>query len=60
MKTLYLRIYLTLVGVLLAFVLGAGWLAQRQVAKEQEKSEAIQDERLEAVADLLAQSLPPA
>ncbi len=60
MKTLYLRIYLTLVGVLLAFLLGAGWLAQRQVAKEQEKNEAIQDERLEAVAGLLAQSLPPA
>ena len=60
MKTLYLRIYLTVVGVLLAFAVAAGWLAQRHLAQERAVAELAQEERLQALATLLASSLPPA
>ncbi len=59
MKTLYLRIYLTLVGVLLAFAVLGGWLAQRQLSQERAVAELAQEERLQALATLLAASLPP-
>jgi signal transduction histidine kinase len=57
-RTLYLRIYLTLIGVLLLFALLAGWLAHRQVEQERERGEQAQLERLEGLAELLQQSLP--
>lgn len=60
MRALYWRIYLTLVGVLLAFALGAGWLAQRQLREERAAADAVQEERLQAVAELLGASLPAA
>ncbi len=59
MKSLYLRIYLTLVGLLLAFVVGASWLAERHLSQEREKNKATQDERMRTTGALLAQSLPP-
>jgi signal transduction histidine kinase len=59
LRTLYLRIYLTLIGVLLAFALAAGWLAQRHLSQERAVADAAQEERLQALATLLASSLPP-
>ncbi|MFN7665305.1 MAG: ATP-binding protein [Inhella sp.] len=60
MKSLFLRIYVTVVAVLLAFALLAGALAQRQLDKERAGFEALQDERLQGMAQLLHQALPPA
>lgn len=60
MRSLYLRIYLTVVAVLLAFALLGGWLAQRQIERERDQAESAQDERLQAMAALLEGALPPA
>ncbi len=40
MKTLYLRIYLTVVAVLLLFALVSGWLLQRNIEHERIRVEA--------------------
>jgi signal transduction histidine kinase len=60
MKSLYLRIWLTVVAVLAAFALASGWLAQRHIAEERSRSEAAWSERLDAWGDLIQRSLPPA
>ena len=59
MKTLYLRIYLTVVAVLLLFALVAGWLLQRNIEHERARMEAGTSERLAAWGDLLQNALPP-
>jgi len=58
MKTLTLRIYLTVVAVLLLFAFGSGWLFQRQIEHERQNNEAAVSERLAAWGDLLQRSLP--
>jgi len=60
MKSLYLRIYLTIVAVLLLFALVAGWLAQRHLEQERQNIQAIFTERAAAWASLIERSLPPA
>ena len=45
MKNLYLRIYLTVVLVLLLFALAAGWLFQQNVERERETVQAAWSER---------------
>ena len=40
MKTLYLRIYLTVVAALLLFALVSGWLLQRNIEHERFRVEA--------------------
>ena len=62
MKTLALRIYLTVVAVLLVFALVSGWLAQRNLEHErsQVQSMAAWNERAAAWAELIENSLPPA
>lgn len=60
MKSLYIRIYLTLVVLLLAFAFGSGWLFQRQFDQERARSEAAATERLAAMATLIHRSLPGA
>ena len=62
MKTLALRIYLTVVAVLLVFALVSGWLAQRNFEHErsQVQSMAAWNERAAAWAELIENSLPPA
>ncbi len=59
MKTLYLRIYLTVVAVLLLFALGSGWLVQRKLEQERTRFQSDSSQRLAAWAELLQNALPP-
>ncbi|MDH4059821.1 MAG: ATP-binding protein [Aquincola sp.] len=59
MKSLYLRIYVTVVVVLALFALGSGWLFQRQVEVERGRIDAQISERVGAWAELIERSLPP-
>jgi signal transduction histidine kinase len=59
-RSLYLRIWLTVVSVLAAFALVSGWLVQRHVVQERERVESAAQGRAEAWGDLLQRSLPPA
>ena len=60
MKSLYVRIYLTLVALLLAFAFGSAWLFQRHIEQERGNVEMAAGERLNAMAGLLKLALPPA
>jgi signal transduction histidine kinase len=60
MRSLYLRIWLTVVASLALFALVSGWLVQRHLEQERAHAEAAQQERLEAWGDLLQRSLPAA
>src|SRR5690606_6394156 len=60
MKSLYLRIYLTVVAVLLLFALAAGWVAQRNIEHERALGRGVSAERRAAWADLAQNNLPPA
>jgi signal transduction histidine kinase len=60
LKSLYLRIWLTVVAALALFAVGAGWLAQQEVQRERTRQEAVAGERLAAWAELIQRSLPPA
>jgi signal transduction histidine kinase len=60
LKSLYLRIYLTLVALLLAFAFGSAWLFQRHIEQERGNVEQAASERLNAMAALLKLALPPA
>ena len=67
MRSLYLRIYLTVVTVLALFALVSGWLVQRHLEEQRllvegtvrERTEVSGRERAEAWADLLERALPP-
>ena len=58
MSSLYLRIYLTVVVVLLLFASASGLLFQRQIDQERVRSESVLSERMEAWGDLIQRSLP--
>ncbi len=58
MKTLTLRIYLTVVAVLLLFAGVSGWLFQRHMDDERVRAESMVSERMAAWGDLLQRSLP--
>ncbi len=58
MKSLYLRIWLTVLAALSLFALASGWLVQRHMAQERERFETVAQGRAEAWADLLERSLP--
>jgi len=60
MNTLTLRIYLSIVAVLLLFAFGSGWLFQREMTQERNRLQSAIGERTEAWGDLLQRSLPPA
>ena len=60
MKTLYLRIYATVVAVLLFFALVSGWVFQRNIEHERAQGQQAWIERLAAWTDLAQHSLPPA
>lgn len=58
MKTLTLRIYLTVVVVLLLFAAVSGWLFQRQIESERSRADTVLSERMAAWGDLIQRSLP--
>lgn len=58
MKNLYLRIYATVVLVLLLFAAGSGWVFQRHMEQERMRSELVLTERMGAWAELIQRSLP--
>ncbi|WP_119287936.1 sensor histidine kinase [Azohydromonas sediminis] len=60
MKSLYLRVWLTVVAVLALFALGSGWMFQRQIERERVRFESIASERAAAWGDLIQRSLPGA
>jgi signal transduction histidine kinase len=59
-KSLYLRIWLTVVAALALFALISGWLWQRHLDQERVRFEAVAAERVAAWAELVQRSLPPA
>jgi len=58
MKSLYLRIYATVVVVLLLFALVSGWVVERHLDQERARTEQVVSDRLGAWAELLERSLP--
>jgi signal transduction histidine kinase len=60
MRSLYLRIYLTVLLALGLFALVSGWLVQRQFDQERARFVASAQERAAAWGDLLQRSLPGA
>ena len=60
MKSLYLRIYATVVVVLLLFALVSGWVVERHLDQERVRTEQVVNDRLGAWAELLEHSLPGA
>ena len=60
MRSLYVRIWLTVVAALALFALVSGWLVQRHLEEQRERNERTVQERVAAWADLLQASLPPA
>ena len=58
MRSLYLRIYLTVVASLLLFALVSGWLLQRHLEEQRVQAEGAARERVEAWGELLQRSLP--
>jgi signal transduction histidine kinase len=60
MKSLYLRIYATVVVVLLLFAFASGLVVERHLDQERTRNESVLNERLGAWADLIQRSLPGA
>ena len=60
MKSLYLRIWLTVVAALALFALVSGWMWQRHVEDERQRFETAAGERLAAWAELVQRALPSA
>ena len=60
MRTLYLRIYVTVVAVLLLFAVISGWVFQRNIEHEREQGQRVWIERLASWTELAQRSLPPA
>lgn len=60
MKSLYLRIYATVVAVLLLFATVSGWVFQRHMEQERVRFEGAFGERMQAWAELIQRSLPGA
>jgi len=60
MRSLYLRIYLTVLVALALFALVSGWLVQRHFEHERELFVASAQERAAAWGELLQRSLPGA
>jgi signal transduction histidine kinase len=60
MRSLYLRIWLTVVAALALFAVVSGYLWHRHVDQERAQFEAAASERLQAWAELVQRSLPPA
>jgi signal transduction histidine kinase len=59
-RSLYLRIWLTVVAALALFALVSGWLVQRHLDEQRAQAEAALQERVAAWSELLQRTLPPA
>jgi signal transduction histidine kinase len=59
MRSLYLRIYLTVVLALALFAAASGWLVQRHLDEQRVRAESVVRDRMSAWAELLQRSLPP-
>ncbi|CAD5371876.1 HAMP domain-containing histidine kinase [Rubrivivax sp. A210] len=60
MRSLYLRIYLTVVAALALFALVSGWIVRSHLEDQRSRVEGEMRERVEAWGDLIERSLPPA
>ncbi|MEP7303288.1 MAG: HAMP domain-containing sensor histidine kinase [Caldimonas sp.] len=60
MKSLYLRIYATVVVVLLLFAFASGLVLEQHLDQERVRNESVLNDRLGAWADLIQRSLPGA
>jgi signal transduction histidine kinase len=58
LRSLYVRVWLTVVAVLALFALASGWVFQRQVEQERGRFDAIVNERAAAWGELIQRSLP--
>ena len=58
MRSLYLRIWLTVVAALALFAFASGWMVQQHLERERVRTEGAAQERLSAWADLLERTLP--
>ena len=58
MKSLYLRIWLTVVAALALFALVSGWMWHHHVEQDRVRYEAVASERLAAWAELVQHALP--
>jgi signal transduction histidine kinase len=59
MRSLYVRIWLTVVAALALFALVSGWLVQRHLEEQRQMAERQLQERMAIWADALQASLPP-
>lgn len=59
MKSLYVRIWLTVVTALALFAGVSGWLVQRHLETERVRAESSQRDRVAAWGELVQRSLPP-
>jgi signal transduction histidine kinase len=60
MRSLYLRIYLTVIAALALFALVSGWLVQGHLEEQRVRADGAVRERVEAWGELLQRSLPAA
>jgi signal transduction histidine kinase len=60
MKSLYLRIYLTVVAAVALFALVSGWFVQRHLDEQRGRADVVARERTAAWGELLQRALPPA
>ena len=60
MRSLYLRIWLTVIVALALFAGASGWLFQRHLDQERVRNQAAMTERIAAWGDLIQRSLPSA
>ncbi|HUP08945.1 MAG TPA: two-component sensor histidine kinase, partial [Caldimonas sp.] len=58
MRSLYIRIYATVVVVLGLFAFASGWLFQRGIEQERGRAESMFAERMTAWGDLIRNSIP--
>ncbi|WP_372524665.1 sensor histidine kinase [Piscinibacter sp.] len=58
MRNLALRIYLTVVAVLLLFAFASGWVFQQHIEQERQRAESVLSDRMAAWGDLIQRSLP--
>lgn len=58
MRSLYVRIWLTVVAALALFALVSGWLLSRHLEQERQRAESVLSERMAAWGDMIQASLP--